>query len=134
MSVSLSFIVIEKGRKKLGFPEWATVSDWLNQEISTKYPSPEIITLPEIKNLEIPELDSYEGHAIEDFWEKFPKRDLPVTVDTRVNTTAFKWKIFAARDKMSRTEFNRAKRTLRNLQKGANSYQKALLPPVSAKN
>ena len=86
------------------------------------------------KNLEIPELDSYEGHAIEDFWEKFPKRDLPVTVDTRVNTTAFKWKIFAARDKMSRTEFNRAKRTLRNLQKGANSYQKALLPPVSAKN
>ena len=47
---------------------------------------------------------------------------------------AFKRKIFAARDKMSRTEYNRAKRTLRNLQKGAKSYQKAPLPPVSAKN
>ena len=134
LSVFLSFIVIEKGRKKLGFPEWATVSDWLNQELYTRYPDPEIITLLEIKNLEIPELDSYEGHASEDFWEKFPKRELPTTVDTRVNTTAFKRKIFAARNKMSRTEYNRAKRTLRNLKKGAKSYQKAPLPPVSTEN
>ena len=51
LSVFLSFIVIEKGRKKLGFPEWATVSDWLNQELYTRYPDPEIITLPEIKKL-----------------------------------------------------------------------------------
>ena len=84
-------------------------------------------------NLEIPELASYEDNASEEFWGKFPKRDLPTTVNTRVNTTAFKRKIFAARDKMSKTEYNRAKRTLRNLQKGANSYQKAPLPPVSAK-
>ena len=118
----------------MGFPEWATVSDWLNQELSAQYLNPEIITLPEIKKLEIPELASYEGNASEEFWEKFPKGDLPTTVNTRVNTTAFKQKIFAACDKMSKTEYNRAKRTLRNLQKGANSYQKAPLPPVSAKN
>ena len=59
--------MLEKGRKKLGFPEWATVSDWLNQELSAQYPNPEIITLPEIKNLEISELASYEGNASKEF-------------------------------------------------------------------
>ena len=57
--------MVEKGRKKMGFPEWATVSDWLNQELTAQYPNPEVITLPEIKNLEIPELDSYEDNASE---------------------------------------------------------------------
>ena len=128
------FIVVKKGRKKMGFPEWATVSVWLNQELSAQYPDPEVIALPEIKNLDIPELSSYEDNASEEFWGKFPKRELPATVNTRVNTTAFKRRIFSARDKMSKTEYNRAKRALRNLQKGANSFQKAPLPPISVKN
>ena len=122
--------MLEKGRKKLGFPEWATVSDWLNQELSAQYLNLEIITLPEIKNLE---LASYEGNASEEFWEKFPKRDLPTTVNTRVNTTAFKRKIFAARDKMSRTEYNRAKRTLRNLQKEQNHTRRLRCRPFLLK-
>ena len=49
----------------MGFPEWATVLDWLNQELTAQYPNPEVITLPEIKNLEILELDSYEDNASE---------------------------------------------------------------------
>ena len=44
--------MVEKGRKKMGYPEWATVSDWLNQELTAQYPNPEVITLPEIKKLE----------------------------------------------------------------------------------
>ena len=75
------FIVVEKGRKKMGFPEWATVSVWLNQELSAQYPDPEVIALPEIKNLDIPELSSYEDNASEEFWGKFPKRELPATVN-----------------------------------------------------
>ena len=90
--------------------------------------------MPDIKNSEISELSSYEGQASEEFWELFPKRDLPITEDTRVNVTTFKWKIFNARDKMSRTEFNRAKGTLKNLQRGASAFQKTLLPPVTTRN
>ena len=65
------FIVVEKGRKKMGFPEWATVSVWLNQELSAQYPDPEVIALPEIKNLEVPELESYEVVPEESFGSLF---------------------------------------------------------------
>ena len=77
--------------------------------------------MPDIKNPEIPVLDSYRGSGNDSFWEKFTKRELPLKAETRVNTTTLKKKILPAKSKMSRTEFNRAKRLLRNLQNGAES-------------
>ena len=126
--------MIERGRRRLGYPEWAKVSDWLNQELSAQYPDQESVLMLDIKNPDIPELHSYDGEADGKFWEAFPRRELPSMVETKVNVTAFKRRIFNAKDKMSKTEFNRAKRTLRNLQKGASSFQKAPLPPVTTRN
>ena len=90
--------------------------------------------MPEIKNPELPVLDSYNGVANESFWEKFPKKDLPLLAETKVNVTSLKKKILSAKNKMSRTEFNRAKRLLRNLQHGAESFQRSPLPPISTRN
>ena len=90
--------------------------------------------MPDIKNPELPVLDSYEGVANDSFWEKFPKKDLPLQAETKVNVTSLKKKILSAKNKMSRTEFNRAKRLLRNLQSGAESFQRSSLPPISTRN
>ena len=107
---------METGRNRLGFPEWRKVSQWLNKEITAPYPAQEEPRMPDIKNPELPVLDSYDGVANESFWEKFPKKDLPLLAETKVNVTSLKKKILSAKDKMSRTKFNRAKRLLRNLQ------------------
>ena len=93
-----------------------------------------MIKTPETKNPEIPVLDCYEGVAGEEFWACFPKRELPTRAETRVNTTTLKRKILAAKDKMSKSEHKRAKRVLKSLQHGAESFQKSELPPVNTKN
>ena len=92
-------------RERTGFPEWRKVSDWLNKTVSAPYPEPEIVKLPDIKNPEIPALSSYEGIADDSFWEFFPHRDLPQKAESKVNVTTLKKKIFAAKDKMAKSEF-----------------------------
>ena len=84
--------------------------------------------------MEIPELESYDKVPDEDFWKSFPKRELPDKVTTRVNVMALRRRILAVKDKMSRTELNRAKRVLRNLRQGASAFQKSDLPPISTRN
>ena len=90
--------------------------------------------MPGIKNPEIPTLERYDGIASDSFWEKFPKKDIPFRAETKVNVTSLKKKILPAKNKMSRTEFNRAKRLIKNLQNGAESFQRSPLPPISTKN
>ena len=90
--------------------------------------------MPEIKNKEIPELDDYKGSPDQRFWDTFPKRDLPDKAETKVNIVTLKRKVMAAKGKMSKTEFYRAKRTIRNLQEGASAFQKISLPPVNTVN
>ena len=121
-------------RERTGFPEWRKVSDWLNKTVCAPYPEPEIVKLPDIKNPEIPALSCYEGIADDSFWEFFPHRDLPHKAESKVNVTTLKKKIFAAKDKMAKSEFIRAKKLLKTLQTGAESFQKSPLPPVSTRN
>ena len=66
--------------------------------------------------------------------EIVPKRDLPDKVTTRVNVLALRRNILAVKDKMSKTELNRAKKVLKNLRHGTSAFQKSELPPISTKN
>ena len=118
----------------MGFPEWSRVSDWLNKDVTASYPPAPAMMEPEIKNLEVPELESYEVVPEESFWKSFPKRELPDKVTTRVNVLALRRRISAVKNRMSRTELNRAKRVLRNLREGASAFQKSELPPISTRN
>ena len=121
-------------RARLGFPEWRKVSNWLNTELSVVYPLVPNIEELEVKNPEVPELTSYEEEPHDEFLKFFPKRDLPGKVTTRVNVTALRKRMLAVKKRMARTEFNQAKRVLRNLQHGAGAYQYSELPPISTRN
>ena len=54
-----------------------------------------------MKNKEIPELACYDGFAEESFWEKFPKRELPVRVETKVNVVALRKRILSEKCRMA---------------------------------
>ena len=109
-------------RARLGFPGWNRVWSWLNDELSSVYPPAPEVEKPEIKNPEVPELPSYEGVADDCFWDCFPRRDLPDRISTKVNVTALRRRVIGEKHKMARTEFNRAKRVLRDLQHGGRSF------------
>ena len=111
------------------------MNEWLNKELRAAYPPEKGEVQPEIKNPEIPALDRYDMNASPAFWEKFPKRRLPEKAGTRVkNILALKKSILKAKDKMSRTEMNRAKKLLKHLQFGADSLQMSDLPHITARN
>ena len=122
------------GRRKAGFPEWAKVSRWLDERIGAFRPAATEMKLPEIKNPEIQALEDYEIIPGESFWSSFPRRELPVKVETRVNILALKRRIWKSKDKMMKSELVRAKKILKHLQFGAESLQIAELPPVTCKN
>ena len=69
-----------------------------------------------VKNHEIPKLDNYVEIPDSSFWEKFPKRELPLVVETTVNIDAFAAKI------------------IEELRFRANAFQKPELPPVNTVN
>ena len=90
--------------------------------------------LPDIKNPEIPALNDYGGLANDSFWKFFPQRDLPQKAESKINVTTLKKKVFAAKNRMAKSEFMRAKKLIKNLQKGVDSFQKSPLPPVNTRN
>ena len=82
--------MVGKRRLSLGFPKEEIVKSWLNESEMAAYPDDIPVGTCEIKNSEIPILKNYEGTAGDSFWEKFPKRDIPVNVSTRVDVKNLK--------------------------------------------
>ena len=87
-----------------------------------------------LKNAEIPILADYGGIAGDEFWKKFPSRELPEKASTRVDVVRFKQLIDDVSCKMSATELRRAERTVSDLINGASAFQKSELPPLSSVN
>ena len=88
------------------------------------WPPEEVVNMNGLKNTEVPVLRDYTGNASEDFWNKFPKRELPNQASTRVNVGKFRQLVEDVKDKMSAAEVRRAERTLNDLTVGASAYQK----------
>ena len=62
----------------------------------------------EIKKMEIPLLASYEKGADGEFWNKFPKKDLPRNASTRLNIDALKERVEGVKNFMTCTKARRA--------------------------
>ena len=87
-----------------------------------------------VKNHEIPKLDNYVEIPDSSFWEKFPKRELPLVVETTVNIDAFAEEIESVKKFMTETEQKRAVKIIEELRFRANAFQKSELPPVNTVN
>ena len=111
-----------------------TVDMWLNTNIKASCPGPERVVMGEVKNKEIPVLESYSEGTNDSFWRKFPKRSLPTSANTKVNILKLRKMVLKASNRMSRTELKRAKKVISDLRQGANAYQRQELPPISTSN
>jgi hypothetical protein len=74
---NLSLFLVTKKRKLMGIPDWDSVKNWLSKDNVAPYPKEKEEKEGKLENSEIPTLDNYEGSANKDFWEKFPKNELP---------------------------------------------------------
>ena len=102
----------------MGFPETNTVGKWLDTKTDAEWVKEASVKINSLKNPEIPVLKSYEGSAEDDFWEKFPKRELPERATTRVNVERFRSPVDDVKCKMSATEVRRANKVLEDLSEG----------------
>ena len=75
----------ENGRLCAGIPEWEAVENWIDPLKKATYPEEERKHTIEIENKEIPILESYIVDPGDEFWEFFPKKDLPKRPETRLN-------------------------------------------------
>ena len=98
--------------------------DWLNKDILAPEPEEASVSVSAVKNLEIPRLVNYNECPDNSFWEKFPKRDLPLVAETTVNVNAFEEEIEHVKNSMTSTELRRAKKVIEDLRQGANAFQK----------
>ena len=89
---------------------------------------------PVLKNVDIPRLDSYMCEPDEDFWNYFPKKDLPKSAETTIDIKAFEKKIEEVRSKMTASEVRRASKIVKDLKNGTESYQKGPLLPIKTAN
>ena len=125
---------LAENRRRMGFPLPGTIDLWLNTDANARIPEVFPTKKSELKNPEIPILESYEGKASQDFWDRFPKRGLPDRATTRVDVGNLTARVNEVRTQMSETECKRADKLLRDLVVGADSFQKSELPPINSPN
>jgi len=126
--------VVEKNRNEAGIPQWEKVDRWLDETVLPDYPE-EIEKQPYVKkNPEVKTLENYREDPGEEFWEKFPKTELPKKAQTKINVEKLEEYITKIEGKITVTELRRAKKVLGDLRNGASAYQMKELPPVKAKN
>ena len=107
---------------------------WLDENLTVEYTDAVKDKRHEIKKMEIPLLASYEKGADGEFWNKFPKKDLPRNASTRVNIDALKERVEGVKNFMTCTKARRADRVLSDLATGAEANQKCELPPLNSYN
>ena len=80
----MASVLVGRNRSSLGFPDPEIVDFWLNSEEEAIWPPVETVKMNGLMNTEVPVLRDYTGNASEDFWNNFPKRELPSDASTRV--------------------------------------------------
>ena len=118
----------------MGFPEVKLAKLWLDKDAEVALPPEVSVHMNGLKNSEIPVLEDYSGAAEDDFWKKFPKRELPRQATTRIDVDSLRQFVEDVKDKMSSTEVRRAEKTLKDLTVGASAFQRSELPPLNSVN
>ena len=107
----------------MGFPDVKLAKSWLDKDAEVALPPEVFVHMNSLKNSEIPVLEDYSGTAEDDFWKKFPKRELPKQATTRIDVGSLRQFVEDVKDKMSLTEVRRAEKTLKDLTIGASAFQ-----------
>jgi hypothetical protein len=109
----------------MGLPrDWSRIQDWLNFNSPVRVPDESLSGPAELKWKDIPILEDYRKVPGPSFWEKFPKRDLPVVPETKIDTGKLEGKVSELSEKLSTFQFERARRAINFLKYGAPAFRK----------
>jgi hypothetical protein len=122
-------------REDFGLPhDWARVRSWIDFRGEIKLKKMDISGQKNLKWPEIPALEDYKISPNPSFWEKFPKKDLPISAETEINVRALEEKVIALRSSMTIHQFERSMKAVDYLKNGAPAFQKNTLPGCFVKN
>jgi hypothetical protein len=119
----------------LGLPlAWDRVSTWINfSGIIPQFQDSSVQTFKK-KCPEIPVRKDYSKKPDASFWKAFPSCSLPEKAFSRILVGSLKREVLAAKGKIKYCEFRRGLRCVKNLEEGAESFQKSNLPPCVVDN
>ena len=118
-------------RKEMGLPDkWERVQKWFKKPFYFGYPVQHKASAKKSKYDGI----DFKDKAPKEFWEKFPKRDLPKKPSTRIDIDKLTSAVETASDSLTVHQKKAAETTIKNLTEGAPSYQRKQLPGILAKN
>jgi hypothetical protein len=121
-------------RKDLGLPSyWSVIEEWLLHKNVASLPACGT-SEPKKCKWDLPVLKDYSVIPDSSFWEKFPKRALPKSPETKINVSELEKKVHSFSDKMTCHQFARAKKAIDYLRFGAPSFQRNNLPACFVKN
>ena len=106
----------------------------MDDDIQAEDPGKEEVSSPSIKNTEIKILDDYESEPGQEFWDNFPRRELPTEIFSKVNVKNLQEEIQLAKPKMSKMELRRAEKAVKSLTEGAEKFLDRDLPPLNTRN
>ena len=84
------------------------------------------------KNISL--LTDYSKIPSQNFWDDFPRRNLPSKAETRINAKNLEKAVKAVESHLTNCEKKRAAKVISDLKEGADSYQKSSLPPITVQN
>jgi hypothetical protein len=119
----------------LGLPlSWDRVSAWISFSGVIPQFQDSSMQIFKKKCPEIPVRKNYSKKPDANFWKAFPSCSLPEKAFSRIFFGSLKGEILAAREKIKYCEFRRGMRCVKNLEEGAEAFQKSELPPCVVDN
>ena len=100
------------------------------ENIEPEITSVEETPLGTLKNKEIPLLTDYTKVPKKEFWDKFPKKELPKNPETGIDIKELEKIYFENKAKLTECQKLRAEKAILNLQIGGSSFQKN--PPLTS--
>ena len=94
----------------------------------------EEIKMASLKCPEIPILDSYVKNPGDNFWAKFPSKQIPEKAETRIKVEILEQYVKKTKKVFTCHQLLRANKCIKFLRYGAPSYQKKSLPSIWTKN
>ena len=121
--------------QQMGLPSnWSRCRQWIiGSSMNIPVSRPGVVG-SSLKCKEIPKLKDYKVIPGQDFWEKFPYKDIPSEIEVSVDTVKFKKLLEENKEILKDSERARAATCIENLKTGASSFQKNVLPSNFSKN
>jgi hypothetical protein len=118
----------------MGAPkDWSVLDIWLAGG-RVPYASEKKEKEAELSWPEIPTLADYRICPGENFWENFPKRDLPLAPTTAINKPDLRKMLEESKSMLTTHQYRHGLRCLLDLKIGASAAQKCELPPITVRN